>query len=295
MKVLISGYGSIGQKHKRILNSNFKIQNFLIINSTEFKNKIILRKKILKFDPDYIIISTFTSNHYNQLLFLNNILKNKKILVEKPLYDLKIKYKLFKFNNEIYVGYNLRFDPIIIYLKKLLNNKKILSYNAICNSFLPNWRKSNYELSSSAQKKYGGGVVSDLSHEIDYTFYLLGDLNLLFNYSSKISKLKINTNDYFILNARSKNTLVNINLNYFSRIEKRIIYIDGDDFSITVDLIRKNIQIQKNNKIKKITFKYTKNQSYINMHNYILKNKNGKINNIKSYKKIQNFLFSLNK
>ena len=40
--------------------------------------------------------------------------------------------------------------------------------------FLPDWRKNiAYSKSYSSIKKQGGGVLLDLSHELDYATYLL--------------------------------------------------------------------------------------------------------------------------
>ena len=44
-------------------------------------------------------------------------------------------------------------------------------------SFLPQWRKDiSYENSVSAQKKLGGGVRLELSHDIDYLNLIFGNL-----------------------------------------------------------------------------------------------------------------------
>ena len=44
-----------------------------------------------------------------------------------------------------------------------------------CSSFLPSWRKNiDYQSSVSAKKSLGGGVLLELSHEIDYLIWLIG-------------------------------------------------------------------------------------------------------------------------
>ena len=77
-KILIIGYGSIGEKHHKLLKSN---KNFIIKILTDRKNKKIFaieREQIAKFDPDYIIISSYTSMHGKDLKYVDRILKNKK-------------------------------------------------------------------------------------------------------------------------------------------------------------------------------------------------------------------------
>ena len=72
-----------------------------------------------------------------------------------------------------------------------------MSIKAICQSHLPSWRKNiNYQESNSARKKYGGGALLELSHEIDYIQWILsGNLNLNFASLRRISNLKIDTED----------------------------------------------------------------------------------------------------
>ena len=49
-----------------------------------------------------------------------------------------------------------------------------------------------YSKSSSSKNQYGGGVLNDLSHEIDYILWLFGNFKIGYSYLSKISNLKIN-------------------------------------------------------------------------------------------------------
>ena len=75
-------------------------------------------------------------------------------------------------NNKIFVGYNLRFHPIIQYLKKKIKNLNTFYIRAECYSYLPNWRSQKYTKVYSSSKKLGGGVANDLSHEIDFLSWI---------------------------------------------------------------------------------------------------------------------------
>ena len=202
LSALIIGYGSIGKKHAEILNSLEFFSNIYVLTSQKkipFKS-ISQIEESLKIDPDYFIISSPTYKHFKQLLFLEKNFKNKKILIEKPLYE-----KYYNFNptqNQVWVGYCLRFNPVIEFLKLKLKDKKISNVNVFCGSFLPNWRvKSNYLKSYSASKSKGGGVLLDLSHEIDYINWLFGSFDVDYVFNGKISNLPISSDDTLILNG----------------------------------------------------------------------------------------------
>ena len=89
--------------------------------------------------------------HFQDLKITDNILKNKIILVEKPLFNKNINFSSKR--NTILVAYNLRFLPIIKFLKKICSKNKPLNCEVKCHSFLPKWRREKYILTSSAKKK----------------------------------------------------------------------------------------------------------------------------------------------
>ncbi len=92
MKVLIIGYGSIGKRHYEILSSLKNINCVDIVTKQNIQNIKSFQKlsDINNLDIyDYFVISSETSKHYEQLKYVCKNVKNKKILVEKPLYDKK--------------------------------------------------------------------------------------------------------------------------------------------------------------------------------------------------------------
>ena len=181
--------------------------------------------------------------------------------------------------NSIYVGYNLRFHPVIQYVSNLIKNTKIISIDSICRSNLKNWRKINYTKSSSASKKKGGGVLLDLSHELDYIYYLFGDLFVRYSFNKKISNLKIDSDDtLYVFGNTLNNSLFSIIANYYSKMEFRSFTITGNNILIYGDLINNYVLIKKNNKIiKKSWSKFNIMKTYLDQHVSIIRNENSKI------------------
>ena len=79
---------------------------------------------IKKINPTFFIISSRTSSHYKDLKFILKNFRNKKILIEKPVFE---KYKKLNnlYNNNVFIGYNLRLHPVIKYAKAYLEKKCI--------------------------------------------------------------------------------------------------------------------------------------------------------------------------
>ncbi len=293
---LIFGYGSIGSRHASILKKNFKLNKIYIFTKKKIQGFTVIKKlqNIKKLKIDYFVIASPTSKHLKNLEFIEKNFKNKKILVEKPLFHRDIK-KNFK-KNKIYVGYNLRFNNLIRYVKDFIKGKKIIDIKITCNSYLPNWRpKKNYTKTSSASKLLGGGVILELSHELDYIRWLFGDFKIKFIDFGKCSNLKINTEDYLKLFGKIKNTNLSVDLNYYSRINKRTIYIDGLDFSLLADLISGELTINNKGKIFSKKFSQEKNDSYIKQHRNILINKGTQVCSFIFAKQTMSFIENIKK
>ena len=296
--VLIIGYGSIGKKHAKILNKNKKIGNiFLLTNQVSKRYKTIkTHSDIKKINPSFIIISSRTSEHDRDLCYILKNFKNKKILVEKPLFDKYKKIKIIN-NHKVFVGYNLRLHPVIQYAKNYLIGKNYYYTGIYCHSYLPNWRKEiNYKNSNSAKKKYGGGVLLELSHELDYLQMMFKEIKKINSVCvSKFSKLKIDVEDCAIITGKTEKLSFVVDLNFFSKNEKRLAIIHGLDFTMICDLINCKITIIKNNKKKIIHFKNDKEYTYNLEHKIILNNKSKTLCNFKEGLKLMKTIDKIKK
>ena len=297
-KVLIIGFGSIGRRHATILKKFNLVSDIYILsrrNPKKFKyiNKLSQIKEI---DPDYIIICSRTSDHFKHLKYIERNFSKKIILIEKPLFNKFHKFNVLK--NRVFVGYNLRQHPVLKFIKNFIINKKIISVKIICNSYLPNWRKNiSYQDSYSSHKKHGGGVLLDLSHEIDYLVWIFKKIKRLdFVKIKKLSNFNINVEDHFLIAGETRLSNFILDLNYYSLYTRREVVIDGDNFSIKGDLINNFVEIYLKNRGKKIiSFKNDKNYTYVKQHELILNQNYRTLSTFKNANKLMMLLDKLRK
>ena len=271
MRVLVVGYGSIGSRHCEVLSSlGHEVEVLTSKDLKEFKSYKSFEEISLS-EFDYFVIATPTNKHFENLEFLNKNVKNKIIFCEKPLFESKKAY--LELENSVFVGYVLRYHPLLLKLKNELKNEKIIYAQAKCSSYLPTWRpNTDYKACYSSDKERGGGVLLDLSHEIDYLLWLLGDFELSFSMDEKISDLQITSNDFCAFFAKGKNgEIISVNLDYISKITQRTLLIETLDKTFLLDFIAGKLKIaDKNGEILEFLVKIERNSSFKAMHEDIL-------------------------
>lgn len=274
MNVLIKGFGSIGKRHYNVLKELYPQANIDIISSQNLSYAIRNFQEIEDLNSyDYFVIATPTSEHYAELLFLDQNVKNKIIFVEKPLFSKKENF-FETHSNQIYIGYVLRFHPLIQQAKKLFEQDHAYFVEVSSESYLPDWRpNSDYRKIYSAQSKLGGGVLLDLSHEIDYLQWIFGDFEEIRGMNTKVSELEIDTDDLatFIITTSQK-TIINLTLNYFSKIPKRVLTIHTTHFSLEINLLTNTIkQTDTHKNTKETILQIERNDLFKKMHSNTLK------------------------
>ena len=221
---------------------------------------------------------TPSSKHISQVIEL--LKYNIHCFIEKPLGSsskqlseleslLKKKKKLITM-----MGFQLRFNPLIEYLNKVIKKKspigKLLSANIHHGENIKDFHPyEDYRISYAANKKLGGGVILTQIHEIDYFLHLFSDYKIknATYISSKISDLDIDVEDVFssnfLLKKNKSKMFCNINLNYFERPKKRKFCLIGNNGTLVACFNTQKISITKNGKKKILTFNFKKNDIFI--------------------------------
>lgn len=264
--ILFIGLGSIAKKQIHILkkiNQDIKIFKLKIKNKKKAFDKI--NELLEKFKLKNAVICSPANTHLDYINFLKK--KNINYLVEKPVIkdnQLKLFSKSYnkKKNLTELVGYQLRYNEVLNKIKKLLSSKKlgkIYSVKIFVNSYLPNWRKKNFKNSLSLSKKMGGGVLLELSHEIDYMLWLFGKPNYLRAIIDKNKIFKKDIDEKVSIFFYYSNLALQLDMSFSSRFEERGLLIEGTKASIKGDLLKNEITIDNSNK-KKVLYKKKQNK-----------------------------------
>jgi predicted dehydrogenase len=246
MKALVLGYGSIGERHARLLvekNCSVAVVSRRSIDHVPHYSE--LNHALSDWHPEYVVVADRTSEHRRAIESLVEFGFKGRVLIEKPLFDGLSVLPRHSFSLAA-VAYNLRCHPLLTKLKSLLEEAKALvSANIYVGSFLPNWRpNTDYRQSYSAKREQGGGVLRDLSHELDYALWLFGSWRRMTASGGRFSHLEIESDDsYSLLMETQHCPLVTIHMNYLDRVPRREIIVNTDQHTVRVDLTNNTLWI----------------------------------------------------
>lgn len=268
MNALVIGYGSIGARHVRLLTELGC--RTAVVSRREVDFPVVyhgLAEALAAEYPDYVVIANETNQHYDAVSALARFGYKGTVLVEKPLFSNWVEISPLPFKN-VFVAYNLRFHPVIQRLKKLSEGERILSVQAYVGQYLPDWRPtSDYRVSYSATAEQGGGVLRDLSHELDYLTWILGKWECVSALGGHFSSLEITSDDIFALMLVTPSCpILSLQMNYLDRVGRRLILINTDNHTIEADLIRGTITVDRDRE----SFTTERDDTYRAMHEAIL-------------------------
>ncbi len=209
LKILIIGFGSIGQRHyQNLLALGFR--NVYVFDTDKakiFNFQFSISNAGIKTLKNFDIVFVCTPNHLHMKYALMAANAGCSLFIEKPLsHNLKRTSELariiYKKRLVSMVACNMRFHPAMKFIKKYLDSGKLGKIYSIAHEFgydLRKWSTTgrDYRKTYSAKKAEGGGILLDDIHEFDLLFWLndFAAVKRSSILSDKISDLQIDTED----------------------------------------------------------------------------------------------------
>jgi predicted dehydrogenase len=244
LNALIVGFGSIGERHARLLTELGCVTAVVSSRPVDFPLAFDnLKTAVERQQPEYVVIANATHLHHHTLAELAALRYAGTVLVEKPLFHRLLDVPAAPHRR--FVAYNLRFHPLIQRLKALLESQQVLSVQAYAGQYLPQWRPgSDYRQSYSSKAEQGGGVLRDLSHELDYLTWMLGGWERVAALGGHFSSLQVSSDDQFALTLVTPACpIVSVQLNYLDRVGRRCIVVNTDSHTLEVDLVLGTLKV----------------------------------------------------
>ena len=254
-RILIAGVGSMAKRHLRLARELFPEAEIKVLShrpvsvTSEFSDGYLLDiKEALLFDPQIAVIANPAPYHLEIAQEL--IEGGAHLLIEKPLSISvdgidKLLQTSKNLNKVLAVGYNLRFDPSLQEMHKMLNDGLIgaaLSVRSEVGQYLPTWRPgTDYRNGVSAKQELGGGVLLELSHELDYLRWIFGEFAWVNATLSQQSALEIDVEDSahltlgFLPSRNNRQIIATLNLDFIRHDTTRICTVIGESGSLRWD------------------------------------------------------------
>jgi predicted dehydrogenase len=255
MKIAILGYGAIARRHLDIL---------IDIIGRESLDVLVCRERSLPlkpehawarvtanfgeavdFAPECAIVASPATKHVEQAAKLAAL--GTHLLVEKPLSaDLPGTDELIRICEAkeiaVLVGYDMNYLPTMRYLSDAVASGaagRVISMSSEVGQFLPDWRPGvDYRHTVSAKSSLGGGVLLELSHEIEYADRLLGGAKSVFCNCSVSGLLDIDAEDSAdIIMEGANGATAAIHLDMLQKVPSRSCRVAGTDGALRADFI----------------------------------------------------------
>jgi predicted dehydrogenase len=260
-RVLIAGVGSIGCRHLQNLRQLgvrdihlYRTHCQPLREAPELPVFTDL-KQALESRPQAVIVSNPTAFHME--IALAAARAGCHLFIEKPLaHSWDGVDELVSMVREkrlvAMVGFDLRFDPGLCRIKKLIEQEQIgplIAIHAQVGQYLPDWRTGeDYRDGMSAKIAAGGGVILDLIHELDYTSWLFGPIAQVACFADKLSSLEIETEDAASMLLKFRNGAIGtVSLDYVQRFPSRTCRIIGELGTILWDYHAQKVACYKHN------------------------------------------------
>jgi len=252
MKALVLGCGSIGMRHVGHLielgvatvEAADPNPDVCLAARSRFGIKAFVDpEEALGRNPDCVLVCTPAKSHVP--MAMKALESGAHLFIEKPVSTgLEGLGDLVQKANErgktVQVGYNLRFHPAMMAIKRMVESGRlgrILVAHAEFGLYLDKWwPERDYRESYMAHADLGGGLLMDASHDIDSLMWFLGDVDQVTAMGGKLSDLEISGADAFKIVMKMKSgAMASLHLDCLQPTYTRMYQLAGEDTCLRWD------------------------------------------------------------
>jgi predicted dehydrogenase len=259
LRAVIIGLGYIGRRHLANIRTLAPASQILIYRHAQTgsgreeipgaDNVVYDLDAVIDFKPHIAVLSNPATLHVTAAAALASA--NTHLLVEKPISHslagvVELISECQRRRLVLMVGYTLRFNASLQAARKALRDGLIgrpAYIRAEVGSHLADWRpEADYRQTVSARKELGGGVVFELSHEIDYVRWFVGEVATVSARLGTLGDLELEVEDTAEITLEMRNgTMASIHLDMLQRPGMRGCRIVGTNGTLLWDGIKNSV------------------------------------------------------
>jgi len=251
-RALVAGLGSIGERHLRLLRAALPEADIRVLRHSGCNGDIPNAdgcfdrlEDACAFVPQLAIVSTPSPFHLQAARELAQA--GAHLLVEKPISDrLDGVADLLALCAEkdlvLQIGYNLRFLLTLQRFRTEIRSGhigKVHTVHCEIGQYLPEWRPgSDYRDGVSGRADLGGGVLLELSHELDMLRWVFGEVAWVGAWCGRQSALEVDVEDSAMLTlGLIGGPVVQLGMDFLRRDATRVCTAIGATGSLRWDAV----------------------------------------------------------
>jgi predicted dehydrogenase len=260
-RVLLVGLGNIGQRHLQVIRAAIPHSKIMVLRHSAVLERAALAdfttssfSDVLGFQPQLALLADPASLHAEMAKPL--LAMGCHLLIEKPLAtnptDGQAIYAAAQAKGcTVQVGYNLRYLPSLQLFRDQIHQGcigRVLSVRCEVGQSLEAWRAGvDYRQGVSAQRALGGGVLLELSHELDYLAWIFDRVNWVGAWFGRQSNLEIDVEDtaHMVLGFQSGESLspvASVSLDFIRHDTTRRCVAIGENGSLAWDAVKGTVE-----------------------------------------------------
>jgi predicted dehydrogenase len=256
-KVLVVGTGSIGTRHiANLLRLGAEVYTFSYRReprSEPWRDDVRAFERLedaFAANPDAIVVANRTDQHLD--VALRGAREGRSLFVEKPLsHSLAGIDELVREceSRDLVVesGFMLRLHPNAMWLKSFLDGGELgdLFYcRAAVGQHLPDWRPSQDHRASYSASAVCGGVIFDLTHELDLVAWLFGPVDAVQAMTAHAPRLQIPSEAIAQIGLRTTGGLLaQVHMDYVRPVYARTLEVAGSRGVVNWDYVEGAVSI----------------------------------------------------